>query len=275
MGNQTRYSVSTWSLHRTLGVTYPDSPGQARQGRTETWGAGTLDLLEVPAQLAQRGIHTMEVCHFQIPHREGSWIEEMRTALQSANVELFSVLVDAGDITHPTHHARDLEWVEGWIDVAARLGAKRARVIAGQAEPTAEALALSLSGMRRLAERGKAQGVRVTTENWFALLSRPEYVYQILEGVQGDVGLNLDFGNWYGETKYEDLKAIYPLAESCHAKCHFDPNFQPNAEDYRHCLELARAADFSGPFTLVYDGPDDDEWEGLRREMEMVSPYIH
>lgn len=275
MGQQTRLSVSTWSLHRALGVTYPDSPGETRQGRTETWGAGTIDLLEVPARVAEMGIHTLEICHFQIPHKEGAWIEEMKSALQEAGVELFSVLVDAGDITHPVHHEREVEWAESWIDVAGRLGAKRARIIAGKAANSPEAMALSLQGLRKLADRGKAQGVRVTIENWFALLSRPEHVLQLLDGLNGDVGLNLDFGNWGGSTKYEDLRAIYPRAESCHAKCHFDTPFLPDSADYLHCLELSKEANFSGPYTLVYDGPDGDEWEGLRREIEMVAPYLH
>lgn len=275
MSQNTRLSVSTWSLHRALGVTYPDSPGEARQGRTETWGAGMTDLLEIPARVAQMGIHTLEICHFQIPHREGAWIGEMRGALQDAGVELFSVLVDAGDITHPLHHEREVEWAEGWIDVAAQLGAKRARMIAGKAENSPESMALSHNGLRRLADRGKEQGVRVTIENWFALLSRPEHVHQLLEGLEGDVGLNLDFGNWGGATKYDDLKAIYPRAESCHAKCHFDAPYLPDAEDYRHCLELSKEAGFAGPYTLVYDGPGEDEWEGLRREIEMVAPYLH
>ncbi len=45
-------------------------------------------------------------------------------------------------------------------------------------------------------------------------------------------------------------------------------------EDYVQCLELARAAGFSGPYTLIYDGPHDDEWAGLRLERDVVAPYL-
>ncbi len=269
-----RLSVSTWSLHRTLGVTYPDLPGQTRQGRTETWGAGSVDLLDLPAKVADTGINTMEICHFQIPSREEGYLSELRHALQSANVELLSVLVDAGDITDPLHSERDLAWVGEWVDTAAQLGAKRARVIAGKAMPTPENMALSKRNMRQLTDRAKSQGVRLTTENWFDLLSRPEHVHELLDSLDGDVGLNFDFGNWGGETKYQDLKSIAVWAESCHAKCAFLAPHTPDSTDYKQCLDILEEAQFSGPFTLIYDGADDDEWAGLSIEKEIVTPYL-
>jgi sugar phosphate isomerase/epimerase len=209
-----------------------------------------------------------------MPSREEAYLSDLRQALNEANVELFSVLVDAGDITDPVHSGRDLKWVGGWVDVAAQLGAKRARVIAGKAAPTAENLALSKRNMRELADRAKSQGVRLTTENWFDLLSRPEHVRELLDSLDGDAGLNLDFGNWGGETKYADLAAIAPYAESCHAKCAFLAPGEPDSADYRQCLDLSRAQNFSGPFTLIYDGADDDEWAGIAIEREIVRPYL-
>lgn len=270
-----RLSVSTWSLHRTLGLSFPDTPGDdGSRPRTETWGPGTLSLLEIPAQIAARGIHTLEICHFQLPSLDPNYLAELRSAIAEAGVELFSLLIDAGDITDPNHHARDLAWVAAKVDIAAALGAKRARVNAGKAEYTPESIALSKTGMRELVERGSAQNVRITTENWFPLLSRPEQVLDLLDSLEGAVGLNFDFGNWGGPTKYEDLTAISERAESCHAKCHFDSPLQADSEDYLRCLEITRNAGFNGPYTLVYDGPDNDEWAGLQIESELVRPYL-
>jgi sugar phosphate isomerase/epimerase len=270
-----RLSVTTWSLHRTLGLTYPDAPGQERQavGR-ETYGPGEVTLLDLPARVAATGIHTMEICHFHLPSRDRAYLGELRGALDDAGVRLFSILVDDGDLTHVDHGARDREWIGGWIDTAAALGAERARVIAGKAEYSRETMARSVASMRDLAERGKQQGVRVTTENWFALLSRPEPVHELLDRLEGTVGLNGDFGNWGGPTKYDDLAAIFPRAESSHAKAHFPEPGQIDREDYVACLDLARRAGFAGPHTLVYDGPGNDEWHGLAIEAEIVRPYL-
>ena len=48
-----------------------------------------------------------------------------------------------------------------------------------------------------------------------------------------------------------------------------------DTEDYVQCLDLAQAAGFAGPHTLIYDGPGDDEWEGLALEREVVNPYLN
>lgn len=270
-----RLSVTTWSLHRALGLSYLDAPGVARQavGR-ETWGPGEVTLLDLPARVAETGIHTMEICHFHLPSREPGYLGELRGALDRAGVRLLSLLIDDGDVTHADHGTRDREWIGGWIDTAAGLGAERARVIAGKAEYSRDTMGQSVASLQELAARGSDQGVRVTTENWFALLSQPDHVHELLDRLEGSVGLNGDFGNWSGPTKYEDLADIFPRAESSHAKAHFPAPGEIDREDYVACLELARRTGFSGPFTLVYDGPGDDEWHGLAIEAAVVRPYL-
>jgi hypothetical protein len=148
-------------------------------------------------------------------------------------------------------------------------------VIAGKQPYSVESMRRSQAGLLALAAQGQAQGVRVTIENWFPLLSRPEQVHALLDSLEGTVGLNADFGNWAGPTKYDDLAAILPRAESCHAKCAFNAPHTPDAQDYRRCLELTRQAGFRGPYTLIYDGPDADEWEGLALEADMVRPFLN
>ncbi|MBZ0291609.1 MAG: sugar phosphate isomerase/epimerase, partial [Anaerolineae bacterium] len=172
------------------------------------------------------------------------------------------------------HGERDLAWIGEWIDIAGQLGAKRARVIAGKAEPSEAALEKSMAGLAQLATRAESQGVRLMTENWFSLLSTPDYVRRLLRGLDKRVGLCADFGNWRGEDKYEKLAQIFHFAESCHAKCSFTSPFQPDRDDYTRCLELSRAAEFDGPYTLIYDGPEDDEWAGIGIEIDMVEPYL-
>lgn len=266
-----RLSVSSWSLNRTLG-----SPPFYGAGDDVLPAANSngLPLLDLPARIAQFGIGTMELCHFHLPAREEHYLAQLRGAIEDAGIELWSLLIDDGDITHPQNSERDLNWMAGWIDVAARLGAKNARVIAGKSEPSDEAMQRSLAGLRRLAERAEAQGVRLLIENWFALLARPEQVVWLLDELQGRVGLNADFGNWNGPTKYDDLAQILPRAEGCHTKCRFTAPREMDKDDFVRCLDLARDAGFSGPHTLIYDGPDDDEWAHLTMEREVVRPYL-
>jgi sugar phosphate isomerase/epimerase len=273
-----RTSISTWSLHRGLGPIYRAAAD--RSGRLEPnggYGPGEYSLLEVPAQLAERGIGCMEICHFHFPRVDAGYIAELRRALEFAGVELFSVLIDGGDITHPeaAHREADLAWIKGWIGVAARCGAKNVRVIAGDAQPDAggRAVRLSAAGLRQLSAYARERGVRVMTENWHALTMRPENLLALLDRLEGEVGLCCDFGNYKGPAKYDDLAAILPRADSIHAKAHFPEAGRMDRDDFIRCLNLSRQAGFSGPYTMIFDGPG-DEWTSLAMIQETIRPYL-
>ncbi len=269
-----RLSVSTWSLHRQLGRPDFYGPEEGKQIPVATHDRGELSLLELPARVAEFGINTLELCHFHIPSLDKGYLNELRGALEAADVELFSLLIDNGDITDPEYADRDLVWIGEWIEIAGMLGATCTRAIAGKAAPSAETLEMSRNGLRKLAEHAEANGVRLMTENWFSVLSTPENVLTLLDRLDGEVGLCLDFGNWKGKTKYVDFKAIAPQAESCHTKAHFLAPGEIDKDDYIRCLDLTQDAGFSGPHTLIYDGPGDDEWEGLSIESDVVQSYL-
>jgi hypothetical protein len=271
-----RLSVSTWSLHRTLGRPPFNGPEHSTtEFRVEP---SALPLLALPARLADFGIRTLEICHFHLPTRDSDYLASLRTALADAGVTLFSLLIDGGDISDPEKAERDLAWTEGWLDTAAALGAANARVSAGKSAPSDQSIARSREGFERLAEyidiNLNGSGLRLMTENWHTLLSTSEAVHMLLKPLDGRVGLCADFGNWSGPTKYDELAAILPLAESCHAKCSFQTQTEFDREDYIRCLDLAKDAGFTGPYTLIYDGPGDHEWLGLGLERDVVTPYL-
>ncbi|MEZ4863373.1 MAG: TIM barrel protein [Caldilineaceae bacterium] len=268
-----RLAVSTWSLHRTLGRLPSYGPEANGAAPSRAAAPTALPLLELPARLAAFGIHKVEICHFHLPSRELPYLHQLRNALEDAQVTLWQFLIDAGDITHPEYAERDLAWIEGWIDVAVTLGATRARVSAGKSAPSRAALAASHAGLQRLADYAEKRGIRLMTENWQNLLIKPEYVFSVLDGLD-QIGLLADFGNWSGPEKYDDLAAILPRAESTHAKAHFSAPGVMDQADYQRCLELCKEASFTGPYSLIYDGPGDDEWAGLAIERATVAAYL-
>ena len=89
-----------------------------------------------------------------------------------------------------------------------------------------------------------------------------------------EIGLLADFGNWSGPTKYADLAQILPRAESAHAKAHFDGPGSMDRADFEQCLVLCQQSGFNGPYSLIYDGPDGDEWAGLQLERAVVAAYL-
>jgi sugar phosphate isomerase/epimerase len=250
-----RLGVSTWSLHKSI-------------------DAGT-PLLDIPAQTAAHGLSKLEVCHFHFPRTDAEYLAQFRAALDDSGVEFYTLLIDEGDLTHPdpAERAKVVALMTHWIEVAAACGAKRVRIIAGDAAPSEAALRLSEEGLREVLRSADAQGIRVVAENWHPLLDHPAEVIALIEQMNGRLGLKLDFGNWPSDRKFTDLPQIAPLAECTHAKASFSAPGQMNTEDFTHCLNICRDANFAGPHILIFDSPG-DEWESLDQMREVVLPYV-
>jgi sugar phosphate isomerase/epimerase len=266
-----RIAVSTWSLHRLLGTVYPHDLATPEIGpETLTYGAGDESLLGLPSVLANHGYHRLEIVSFHLRSRDPIYLGELRDQLRVSNVRLQTLLIDAGDISHPEHGARDQAWIAGWIEIANELGAENARIIAGKQKPTRDALDRSVKALSALADGNAGSPVRLVTENWFDLLSEPAHVHYVLDKLEGRVGLLGDFGNWGGTSKYADLKSIFSRAELCHAKASFIDGDLDEA-DYGACVTLAEEAGYKGPYTLIFDSEIPGEWHGLATERDFIN----
>ncbi|RYE09958.1 MAG: sugar phosphate isomerase/epimerase [Hyphomicrobiales bacterium] len=267
---QERIAVSTWSLHRLLGTTYPhDLSTTAISEVQETYGEGVESLLDIPSVLNNHGYGRMELVSFHLPSRDPVYLGELRDQLDTCNVTLQTLLIDAGDITHPEYGARDEAWIASWIDIANALGAQHARIIAGKQKPSRETLDRSVAALRRLLDHNAGSTVRLTTENWFDLLPSPQEVNYVLDALGGELGLLGDFGNWRGDGKYADLAQIFGRAELCHAKAGFIDG-DLDAADYGKCVDLAEAAGYTGPYTLIFDSETPNELSGLAIERDFI-----
>jgi len=287
-----RISTSSWSLHRALGRPAARTPKDPPANGPAT--GAQISLLELPGRLAGAGIGTLEICHFHLPSTDTGFLAELRGAAKSAGVELFSVLIDAGDITQadPAQREAELACIRGWLDVAAAIGASHSRVIAGYApvERDGEDLRAhpiirqSATNLRRLAAYAEERGVRVITENFRATAERADQLLAILELCEGEVGLCADFGNFpstssgqrKGPGKYDELAAIAPQADSAHAKAIYDGEGRPDAPELARCLGLLAGVGFDGPISLIFDTPfhrGEDEWVNLAALRKLILPF--
>ena len=267
---ENRIAVSTWSLHRLLGTTYPhDLSTDLISDGEDTYGEGEESLLGLPSVLANHGYHRLEIVSFHLRSRDPVYLGELRDQLQKADVTLQTLLVDAGDMTDPVHGARDTRWIAGWLDVARELGAENARIIAGKQALSPETMAGSVAGFQQLLAANAGSPLRLVTENWFDLLSTPAAVHELLDRLEGQVGLLADFGNWKGPDKYTGLASIFPRAELCHAKADFS-NGALDEADYGQCVGIAEEAGYTGPYTLIFDADHPSEWHGLAQERDFI-----
>lgn len=268
-----RLSTSSWSLHRALGRPPLFGPGEGPHGPST---AAEISLLALPARLAAIGIGTLEIVHFHVPTTDRGYLDELRAAMKDAGIELFSVLIDAGDITHAdaAHREFDLRWIREWIDVAAKLGASHARVVAGYSPIERNGADLgyhpiiqrSADNLRALADYAEPLGVRIITENFRETGSRADQLAAILDLCEGRVGLCADFGNAKGAHKYDELAALFPRADSAHVKAEYDAGGNVDRAELARSLGLLLATPFDGPMSLIFDSalqPGETEWDNL------------
>jgi sugar phosphate isomerase/epimerase len=251
-----RFAVSSWSLDGLI--------------------TGGLPLAELPAQLAAHGIGVLELCHFHLPSTRPEDLEQLRAALAAAGVELYSLLIDAGDLTapDPERRAADREFIRHWIGVAAELGAQQVRIDAGLQPPTPAVVEQSAQGLAALAREAAGRGLRAITENWHATSQDPAALLEILDRCQGLVGLCADTGNAEASAdKYATLAQILPRASSVHFKARTDDAGAYDLGDLRRCIELIDEARFGGVITLIYGGKR-DEWAEIERLREALQPLM-
>jgi sugar phosphate isomerase/epimerase len=249
----THFAVSSWSLDGLL---------------------QSLPLLELPQHLKAQDIFLLELCHFHLPSTDSTYLEKFKGALQQAEVKLWSILIDTGDIASPDDAKRnsDIQEIKHWIDVAAILGAERVRIVAGNQEPTPEVIARSSKHLGELLTYAKTKNVKASTENWQKTSLDAEVLLGIL---QNNPGLELcaDTGNAeQTKDKYATLQKLLPKASTVHVKTRYE-NEQIELKDLQRCMNLINEANFSGVLTMIYDKKQ-NEWEGIAQLKNAVTRFL-
>ena len=242
-----RFAVSSWSLDGLLSSGTP--------------------LLELPALLRQHGIGTLEICHFHLPSTDTVYLESLGERLQAAEIELFSILIDAGNIasSDPAQVAADDVLIRNWMAVASTLGAERVRIDAGLEPPTPEVIVQSANHLRAFAESAALSGLQVSTENWHATSLEPQALLEILELCEAKVGLCADTGNAEASAdKYQTLRLLLPKASSVHFKPRYTTTGEIDLDDLERCVELIKETNFDGVLSIIFDHKR-DEWQGIAR----------
>lgn len=271
-------SISTWSLHRNLGPIHWTRWDEQKQTQITLVDPqpDLITLLELPAELAQKGFAAIEIGHFHIRDTSEAYLHQLRDAIHNAGLRFYTLLIDYGDISNEVEVRRlsDITWIKSWIDIAATAGAERVRIIAGQAEPSNQAaLTRSAEALQQLYEYANSRGVRVVTENFQPLTSTADNCLALLTACGEQLGLISDFGNFSGDTKFSELVRIISKSESIHAKAITDGDGHPDVEEFQLCMNLVKRAGYNGPIVLIYDGPH-DMWEGIERVKQLVIPYL-
>ncbi|TDQ38292.1 sugar phosphate isomerase/epimerase family protein [Aureibacillus halotolerans] len=260
----TLFGISTWSLHRCLGPlrwTVWNEESQSHDVKVEPQEE-EVTLLELPAHLAREGYGVLEICHFHIPDTSETYLLKLKLAIETAGLDLHTILVDYGDLATPDAKRReaDIELIARWIDVASIVGATAVRVVAGEQPATAETQARSIAGLRQLSEYGAERGVKVVTENFKQLTDTVAHWESIVEKLDGEPRTIVDFGNLSAEERLAGVSYGSSHAHSFHVKPPYHEDGTINASELKAMLH---AIENEAPLIVINAEPG-DMWEGCR-----------
>lgn len=258
---RSRIGVSSWSFHNLFAATHdkkaplPDKP---------------LRALDFPEMIADRyHVHNLEIVSPHFESSEPSYLRELKIRLERAHSRLVNIPVDYDELweqpalsaTDAREREKAISMYAKWIDVAHEMGARSVRCdpgIINLADPS-----LTIDSYKTLVSRGRAKDIRVIVENHGTASKHPEELVQILKA--SGAGALPDFGNFPDEeTRERGLRLMFPLAVSvCHAK------LNPARFDFARCVQMSKAANFQGVYSIEAGGRE-DPYEEVQRVVDAL-----
>ena len=254
-----RAGLSSFSLHLPDALGDPwfelDEGGKSVAG--EFRQEPTLDLLDFPGEVAAHGINCVDLCIQHIPNIEPGYLAELRAAFESANVELYQLLIDIGEVgsSDPEVSAAGVALTKRWMEIAAELGSSGVRYVPGDSKPSPQTISRSGELFRELYDYSVACGVAPATENYKIFNNEADDLLQVLDLSERDYGVVADFGNAKGPGKYDTLSKLMPRATAVHLWVAIDDAGVIDDEDSKRCLNMALENGFDGPVMLLGGHP--------------------
>ena len=254
-----RAGLSSFSLHLPDALGDPwyelDAGGKSVSGSFRQ--TPTLDLLDFPAEVTALGINCVDLCIQHIPNIEPAYLAELRSAFESANVELYQLLIDIGEVASPDPDERcaSIALTKRWMEIAAELGSSGVRYVPGDSKPTPETIRASGEAFQELYDYCVQCGVEPATENYKFFNNEADDLLSVLDRSERNYGLVADFGNAKGPNKYAILEKLVPRATAIHQWVEVAEDGTLNFEDSKYCLNMARENGFDGPIMLLGGHP--------------------
>jgi sugar phosphate isomerase/epimerase len=204
-------------------------------------------------------------------------LDKIKAALEQYGVQVANMPLDYGNISQLDEEKRkaDLEVIKMWIDVAAALGCKGARVNTGSQPEGVFDLSIPAASYRELAEYAETKGVAIVLENHGGMSADPKNILKLFEMVNHpNFRICPDFGNFAPEIRYEAIDMIFNNPILVHAKSYtFDEKGNDTVIDYNKCMEIARKHNYEGYYSVEFEG-EGSQFEGVQKTITLLKRYI-
>ncbi len=257
-------SLAQWSLHRMI-------------------RRGELDPLDFPAFARERfGIIVVEYVNSFYAGRtdDARWVAELARRANASGVTSRLIMCDGlgmvGD-RDASARAATVRAHERWMDIAATLGCMAIRVNARSEGDAEEQLKLCADGLHALCTAARSRRLRVLVENHGGLSCDGAWVARLMRAVNlPECGTLPDFGNFTCADgtvadRYVGVEAMMPWADAVSAKSgSFDASGNESVIDYPRMMRIVRAAGYSGPIGIEYEGRGLGEVAGIEATKSLL-----
>jgi len=249
-----------------------------------------IDLIEFPKVAKSLGFNFIdhEMFHYP-PNLKPKYIWKMNTVMKKENVQSAVMLTGGrGDIGNKDKSKRKkaISIYKYWIDIASDLNCKAMRNVCGEFITIShkEKLKYAVEGVQELGEYAKLKGIDLLIENHNGYSSDPEWMIQLMEGVElKNIGILGDFTNWTLERNpdtfypdpYKGFEIMAPYIKAISAKSEsFNKSGEENNIDFKKMFEILEKAPNFIYAGVEFFGNEISRNVGSSKTRKLIEKYI-
>lgn len=240
----------------------------------------TMTLMDFLDECAQLGLGATEPTSYYFPNPVTTeYLLQFKHKAHRLGLD-FSGTAVGNTFTYPAGPDRDkqLQLVKDWVDYSAIFGAPCIRIFAGKVPANAtkeQAIQWAIETTQEACAYAATKGVFLALENHGGVVSEPEDLLKIVEGVESEwFGVNFDSGNFQTEDPYQSLAMIAPYAVNAQVKVEMRPKGKDKIPaDFDRIIGILGQAGYRGYVALEYEGSEEPK-EAVPRHLEEIQKAI-
>lgn len=270
-----RLSVTSWPFRAYI-------ESKANHGRNPQ--VPGMDLKEFPALVAKKfGVFNINPLADHFRSTEPAYLVAFRKAVAKARSNVVGLGLGGKDFCSSDPNTRDsaVNFGRIWIDRARVIGSPSVRQhlrLDHHEKPNREHAARSLG---RLAEYGAKRNIVINLENDNPIAEDPFLILDVIEKVDSPYLRALpDFGNCLlaHDREYNE-RAVAAMFRHSWNMCHVKDAVQSDSGEVysvnlRKMFEIAKENAYSGYFSMEFDLPSRDAFEGTRKLIRKTLQYL-
>ncbi|MCS7024269.1 MAG: sugar phosphate isomerase/epimerase [Bryobacteraceae bacterium] len=211
------------------------------------------DLVRLCAELEVDGL---DMTVYWLPSTSDAYLMPLRRLAYRSGIDIYSISVRTDLCKPPAEQEKELALVKGWVDVAAKVGARHIRVFGGNVPKTSsenEAAGWVVELLKRASDYSGSKGVLLGLENHGGITEKAERIVDIIKRVDSPwVGINLDTGNFHSDV-YRQIELCVPYAVNVQLKERVRVAGKVEESDWARVTAMLRKAGYKGYLALEYE----------------------